>query len=61
MDDERFAGLLAGKTVVKVIAVPDKLVNIVIKGYQRGTLRAMHHNCGWPFPVICTMVQSGDP
>jgi hypothetical protein len=24
--------LLAGKTVVKVIAVPDKLINFVIKG-----------------------------
>jgi leucyl-tRNA synthetase len=29
--DEKIAGLIDGKTVVKVIAVPDKLVNIVVK------------------------------
>jgi leucyl-tRNA synthetase len=31
MDDERVQSLVAGKTVVKVIAVPDKLVNLVVK------------------------------
>jgi leucyl-tRNA synthetase len=29
--DAKIAGLVAGKTIVKVIAVPDKLVNIVVK------------------------------
>ncbi len=28
----RFRRFVAGKTVIKVIAVPDKLVNLVIKG-----------------------------
>jgi leucyl-tRNA synthetase len=32
MADEKVQALVAGKTVVKVIAVPDKLVNLVIKG-----------------------------
>jgi leucyl-tRNA synthetase len=32
MDDEKVQALVAGKTVAKVIAVPDKLVNLVIKG-----------------------------
>ncbi len=32
MADEKVQALIAGKTVVKVIAVPDKLVNLVIKG-----------------------------
>jgi leucyl-tRNA synthetase len=32
MADDKVQALIAGKTVVKVIAVPDKLVNIVIKG-----------------------------
>jgi leucyl-tRNA synthetase len=32
MADEKVQTLVAGKTVVKVIAVPDKLVNLVIKG-----------------------------
>jgi leucyl-tRNA synthetase len=32
MDDEKVQALIAGKTVVKVIAVPDKLVNLVVKG-----------------------------
>jgi leucyl-tRNA synthetase len=32
MDDEKVQALVAGKTVVKVIAVPDKLVNLVVKG-----------------------------
>ena len=32
MDDEKVQTLIAGKTVVKVIAVPDKLVNLVVKG-----------------------------
>ena len=31
-DDEKVQALLAGKTVVKIIAVPDKLINFVIKG-----------------------------
>ena len=31
-DDEKVQALLAGKTVIKVIAVPDKLINFVIKG-----------------------------
>jgi leucyl-tRNA synthetase len=31
MKDERIAELIAGKEVVKVIAVPDKLVNVVVK------------------------------
>jgi leucyl-tRNA synthetase len=30
--DDKVQALIAGKTVVKVIAVPDKLVNLVIKG-----------------------------
>ena len=30
--DEKIKSLTAGKTVVKVIAVPKKLVNIVVKG-----------------------------
>jgi leucyl-tRNA synthetase len=29
--DPKIQSLLAGKTVVKVIAVPDKLVNLVVK------------------------------
>ena len=31
MDDEKILALVAGKTVVKVIAVPDKLVNLVVR------------------------------
>jgi leucyl-tRNA synthetase len=31
MADEKVRPLLEGKQVVKVIAVPDKLVNIVVK------------------------------
>jgi leucyl-tRNA synthetase len=31
MKDERIAELVTGKEVVKVIAVPDKLVNVVVK------------------------------
>jgi leucyl-tRNA synthetase len=31
-DDERVQALVAGKTVVKIIAVPDKLINLVVKG-----------------------------
>jgi leucyl-tRNA synthetase len=30
--DDKVNGYLAGKTVVKVIVVPDKLVNLVVKG-----------------------------
>ena len=30
-DDERIQALLAGKTVVKTIAVPDKLINFVVR------------------------------
>jgi leucyl-tRNA synthetase len=30
-DDDRIQALLEGKTVVKVIAVPDKLINLVVK------------------------------
>ena len=30
-DDEKIQLLLEGKTVVKVIAVPDKLINLVVK------------------------------
>jgi leucyl-tRNA synthetase len=30
-DDDKIQALVAGKTVVKVIAVPDKLVNLVVK------------------------------
>jgi leucyl-tRNA synthetase len=30
-DDEKIQALIAGKTVVKIIAVPDKLINLVIK------------------------------
>ena len=29
--DEKIAALVAGKTVAKIITVPDKLVNIVVK------------------------------
>ncbi|MBQ2616519.1 MAG: class I tRNA ligase family protein, partial [Synergistaceae bacterium] len=32
MSEDCVAGKIAGKEVVKVIAVPDKLVNIVVKG-----------------------------
>ena len=32
MSEEFIAGKIAGKEIVKVIAVPDKLVNIVVKG-----------------------------
>ena len=32
MSEEFIAGRLEGKEIVKVIAVPDKLVNIVVKG-----------------------------
>jgi leucyl-tRNA synthetase len=32
MADDKVQALMAGKTVVKVIAVPEKLVNVVIKG-----------------------------
>ena len=31
MDDDKIQALVAGKTVVKVIAVPDKLINLVVK------------------------------
>jgi leucyl-tRNA synthetase len=31
MDDEKIQALVAGKTVVKVIAVPDKLINLVVR------------------------------
>jgi leucyl-tRNA synthetase len=31
LGDAKIAGLMEGKTVVKVIAVADKLVNIVVK------------------------------
>ena len=31
MDDDKIQALVAGKTVVKVIAVPDKLINFVVK------------------------------
>ena len=31
IDDEKVRTLLEGKTIVKVIAVPDKLVNLVVK------------------------------
>jgi leucyl-tRNA synthetase len=31
LGDEKIASLIEGKTVVKVIAVPDKLVNVVVK------------------------------
>jgi leucyl-tRNA synthetase len=30
-DDDKIQALVAGKTVVKVIAVPDKLINLVVK------------------------------
>jgi leucyl-tRNA synthetase len=30
-DDEKITALLEGRTVVKVIAVPDKLINLVVK------------------------------
>jgi leucyl-tRNA synthetase len=30
-DDDKIQALVAGKTVVKVIAVPDKLINLVIR------------------------------
>jgi leucyl-tRNA synthetase len=30
--DESIAGLLAGKTIAKVIVVPGRLVNFVVKG-----------------------------
>jgi leucyl-tRNA synthetase len=32
LDDAKVQSLIAGKTVVKVIAVPDRLVNLVIRG-----------------------------
>ena len=31
-DDEKVQALVAGKTVVKIIAVPDKLINLVVQG-----------------------------
>jgi len=31
MNDEKIQGWIAGKTIVKEIVVPDKLVNLVIK------------------------------
>ena len=31
MDNEKVQALLDGKTVVKVVAVPNKLINIVVK------------------------------
>ena len=31
MADEKIAAFIAGKSIVKIIAVPDKLVNIVVK------------------------------
>jgi leucyl-tRNA synthetase len=31
-EDERLAEWIAGKTIIRVIAVPDRLVNFVIKG-----------------------------
>jgi leucyl-tRNA synthetase len=31
MDDEKIQALVTGKTVVKVIAVPDKLINLVVR------------------------------
>jgi leucyl-tRNA synthetase len=31
MDDDKIQALVAGKTVVKVIAVPDKLINLVVR------------------------------
>ena len=31
MDNEKVRALLNGKTVVKVVAVPNKLINIVVK------------------------------
>ena len=31
MENEKVQGLLEGKTVVKVIAVPDRLLNLVVK------------------------------
>jgi leucyl-tRNA synthetase len=30
-DDEKIQALVAGRTVVRIIAVPDKLINIVVK------------------------------
>src|SRR5207248_7128394 len=30
-DDEKIQALVAGKTIVRIIAVPDKLINLVIK------------------------------
>ena len=32
LGDEKIKGLIEGKTIVKVISVPKKLVNIVVKG-----------------------------
>lgn len=32
LNDEKVSARLAGKTVVKVVVVPDKLVNAVVKG-----------------------------
>ena len=31
LDDEKMKPLLAGKTIVKIICVPDKLVNLVVR------------------------------
>ena len=31
MEDEKIKALVEGKTIVKVVAVPKKLVNIVVK------------------------------
>ncbi len=31
LEDEKIKGLVEGKTIVKVVAVPKKLVNIVVK------------------------------
>ena len=31
MNDEKIKALVEGKTIVKVVAVPKKLVNIVVK------------------------------